>query len=139
MVSLYLRVLEGGRQKLILANTRKQASEGIYYLRLTVKERHPDGTLKEKRVLESVGTDLRGAILRRNRKEEFLQDCGYVIEPETKAPAKPAKPTLVQFLPEPEKFVAKLGEYAGLVLIVARGLVGHYADIVEMLEAHKRR
>ena len=92
MVSLYLRVLEGCRQKLILANTRKQASERIYYLRFTVKERQPDGTLKEKRVLESVGTDLGGAILRRSRKEEFLQGCGYVIEPETRHPPNQQSP-----------------------------------------------
>ncbi len=43
------------------------------------------------------------------------------------------------FLPEPEKLVVKLVEYAGLVLIVARGLVGHYDDLVEVLETNRQR
>ena len=95
MVSLYLRVLDGGRQKLILANTRKQASEGIYYLRFTVKERQPDGTLKEKRILESVGTNLGLAILKRNSKEEALHENNYIRELKPAA-VKAAKPTLGQ-------------------------------------------
>ncbi len=43
------------------------------------------------------------------------------------------------FLPEPEKLVVKLVEYAGLVLIVARGLAGHYADLIDVFEANKQR
>jgi len=43
------------------------------------------------------------------------------------------------FLPEPEKLVVKLVEYAGLGLIVARGLAGHYADLVDVFESNKRR
>ena len=43
------------------------------------------------------------------------------------------------FLPKPEELVVKVVEYAGLVLIVARGLAGHYDDLVKVLEGERNR
>lgn len=42
------------------------------------------------------------------------------------------------FLPKPEELVVRVVEYAGLVLIVARGLAGHYEDLVKTLDGNKR-
>ena len=42
-------------------------------------------------------------------------------------------------VPNPEALVIKLVEYAGLVLIVARGLAGYYEDLVKVLEGNKKR
>jgi hypothetical protein len=41
-------------------------------------------------------------------------------------------------VPKPEEFVVRLVEYAGLVLIVARGLAGHYEDLVKVLEGNRQ-
>ena len=43
------------------------------------------------------------------------------------------------FVPDPERLIVKLVEFAGLVLIVARGLVGHYDDFIAVLEEKRRR
>ncbi len=43
------------------------------------------------------------------------------------------------FIPNPEWLIVKLVEFAGLVLIVARGLVGHYGDFIAVLEEKRRR
>lgn len=42
-------------------------------------------------------------------------------------------------VPKPEELVIKLVEYAGLVLIVARGLAGHYEDLVKVLDKNKQK
>ncbi len=47
--------------------------------------------------------------------------------------------SVVFFLPNPESLIVKVVERAGLVLIVARGLMGHYEDFCEMLGGGKPR
>jgi len=46
---------------------------------------------------------------------------------------------VVFFLPNPESLIVKAVERAGLLLILARGLMGHYDDFLEVLEARRRR
>jgi UDP-N-acetylmuramyl pentapeptide phosphotransferase/UDP-N-acetylglucosamine-1-phosphate transferase len=48
---------------------------------------------------------------------------------------------LVVFLcmPNPESMIVRVVELAGLVLILARGLIGHYDDFLDLLEQRKRR
>jgi hypothetical protein len=43
------------------------------------------------------------------------------------------------FIPDPEWLIVKLVEFAGLVLIVARGLVGHFGDFIAVLDEKRRR
>ncbi len=46
---------------------------------------------------------------------------------------------LLFFLPNPESLIVKVVERAGLVLIVARGLMGHYQDFCDTMNGGKRR
>lgn len=46
---------------------------------------------------------------------------------------------IVFLLPNPEFLIIRAVERAGLVLIVVRGLKGHYDDFTETLEGRKRR
>jgi len=41
--------------------------------------------------------------------------------------------TIVVWLPNPESLIIRVVERAGLVLIVARGLIGHYQDFQNLL------
>lgn len=43
------------------------------------------------------------------------------------------------FLPDPDRFILNAVEYAGLVLILARGLLGHYDDFTDVLEERRHR
>jgi hypothetical protein len=43
------------------------------------------------------------------------------------------------FLLSPESVIVRIVELAGLVLILARGLIGHYDDFVDLLEQRQRR
>ncbi len=47
--------------------------------------------------------------------------------------------TAVLLLPNPESLIVRVVEYAGLVSILARGLMGHYYDFLDVLEEKKRR
>jgi len=47
--------------------------------------------------------------------------------------------TAVLLLPNPESLIVRVVEYAGLVSILARGLIGHYYDFLDVLEEKKRR
>jgi UDP-N-acetylmuramyl pentapeptide phosphotransferase/UDP-N-acetylglucosamine-1-phosphate transferase len=42
-------------------------------------------------------------------------------------------------LRNPESVIVRIVELAGLVLILARGLIGHYDDFVDLLEQRQRR
>ena len=45
---------------------------------------------------------------------------------------------ILWFVPNPESLIVKLVERAGLLLILARGLVGYYCDFIDVLEARRR-
>jgi hypothetical protein len=47
--------------------------------------------------------------------------------------------SVVFFLPNPESLIVKAVERAGLVLILARGLMGHYDDFIDVLEERRFR
>jgi hypothetical protein len=46
---------------------------------------------------------------------------------------------VVFFLPNPESFIVKAVERAGLLLILTRGLVAYYDDFIDVLEVRRRR
>ena len=46
---------------------------------------------------------------------------------------------LLFVLPNPESLIVKVVERAGLVLIVARGFMGHYQDFRDTMNGSKRR
>ncbi len=45
----------------------------------------------------------------------------------------------VLLLPNPESLIVRVVECAALVSILARGLMGHYYDFLDVLEEKKRR
>jgi hypothetical protein len=45
----------------------------------------------------------------------------------------------VFFLPNPESLIIQIVERAGLVMIVVRGLKGHYDDFVETLDGDDKK
>lgn len=43
------------------------------------------------------------------------------------------------YLPNPQAFIIRVIECAGFVIIVARGLLGHYRDFLDEIPKRKRR
>jgi hypothetical protein len=47
--------------------------------------------------------------------------------------------TVCLCLPNPESLIVRAVELAGLVIILTRGLIGHYDDFLDLLEQRQRR
>jgi hypothetical protein len=81
-ISLYVRTNRKGKRTYTLANTRKQAPEGVYCLRYEVNGR---------RIWESVGTSLSGGMpALKTRELAFAK--GEILEAAQRKAANPAHP-----------------------------------------------
>ena len=88
LVQLYTRITENGKRKYVMAAPKKQITPAgtVYCLRYDIKEFQPDGSVRERRVWETVGSDRQIAQLKVAQREAELLESNT-----RKAPAPALK------------------------------------------------